>query len=180
MNELAKKQDIKQWRPIPQMDMYYIACEDGRIASTTRKTSGGRTIRGRVLKLQKTTSGYYFFQARTPFFSGSMLAHRAVLSAFTGGIKNMDVNHLDGNKINNALENLEWASRSENQLHAANAGLKPTGAQSHLSRLTEENVREIRRLLSEGVPQSRIALQHGVSQTAVSKIKTNKKWKQLA
>jgi len=176
-----KPQGLKEnWRPIPSLDFYYFASNFGRIASRSRVTSDGRSIKGRIMKLQKCGSGYAFFAARTPMFSGQMMVHRAVLSSFSGGMQPLDVNHKNGTKTDNALGNLEWANRSENQLHAAYLGLKPVGVESHLAKLTESNVRRIRDMLSQGMAQSKIAREFGVSQTAISKIKTNKKWKQLA
>jgi len=164
---------------IPGTEGAYSAGKDGSIRSNPRKASDGRCIKGRQIKLLKTSNGYLFFAARSKGFSGPMLAHRAILSAFTGEMMGLDVNHKNGIKDDNRLENLEWNTRSENQLHAANNGLKPTGERSHLSKLKEKQVIEIRHLINIGISQSKIAKSYGVSQTAISKIKTNKKWKQL-
>jgi DNA invertase Pin-like site-specific DNA recombinase len=71
-------------------------------------------------------------------------------------------------------------TRSQNLFHAANNGLKPVGAKSHLAKLTEDDVREIRRRQAAGELQRIIAADFGVSATCISKITTNKKWKQLA
>jgi hypothetical protein len=51
--------------------------------------------------------------------------HRLIAETFTENPQNLpQVNHIDGNKQNNALENLEWVSSSENQIHAIAIGLK--------------------------------------------------------
>jgi hypothetical protein len=164
---------------IPVTQGAYSAGSDGSIRSNPRLASDGRKIFGKNIKLLKTSNGYLFFAARSKSFSGPMLVHRAVLSAFAGKMMDLDVNHKNGVKDDNRLENLEWNTRSQNQSHAANNGLKPIGEKSHLSKLKEKQVIEIRKLLESGIPQSKISAIYGVSQTTISKIKTNKKWKQL-
>ena len=71
-------------------------------------------------------------------------AHRLVLMAFNPikNMENLEVNHIDGNKANNKLTNLEWCSSSENQKHAFKQGLqKPRkGEQSNFSKLSIQKV----------------------------------------
>jgi DNA-binding transcriptional regulator YiaG len=167
------------YKNIPGTCGAYSAGSDGSIRSNPRKASDGRAVNGRIIKQLRSSNGYLFFQVRSEVFSGSTLSHRAVLSAFSEEMKELDVNHKNGIKTDNRLENLEWNTRSENQLHAANNGLKPTGEKSHLAKLNSEQVREIRELLKTSISQSKIARLYGVAPTTISKIKNNKKWKQL-
>ena len=56
----------------------------------------------------------------------SRRVHRLVANAFIKNTKNYkEVNHIDGNKKNNKVENLEWCNRSQNMQHAVRLGLKP-------------------------------------------------------
>lgn len=63
-----------------------------------------------------------------PSFSIFVLVHRAVAAAFLGPAPvGLEVNHKDGSKTNNNVENLEYATRQENAAHAARLGLMPSG-----------------------------------------------------
>jgi len=170
----------EEFKNIPGLSDAYAASKDGNIKSNPRKASDGRIVKGRIMRPQRASNGYLFFAARCKSHKGPVSVHRAVLSAFTGEMRKIDVNHINGIKDDNRLENLEWATRSENQLHAANHNLKPCGEKSHLAKLTEKQVNEIRELIRLKIPQTKIAAIYGVAQTSISKIKTGKKWKQLA
>lgn len=105
--------------------------------------------------------------------------HRIVCAAFHGKPAcRLDVNHKDGDKLNNRADNVEWMTRSENQLHAARIGLKPVGEESHLSKLTGQEVIEIK-ANNRKLTQSQLAKIYAVSQTCISKIITGKKWKHI-
>ena len=106
--------------------------------------------------------------------------HRLVCEAFHGPspADRMDVNHKDGNKLNNKAENLEWATRRQNKQHAANAGLSPVGEDSIRAKLRASQVRHIRRMIGT-VSQEKIGGLFGVSQTCISKIARGLNWKQL-
>ncbi len=73
--------------------------------------------------------------------------HRLVAQSFVEGYsEDLQVNHLDGNKLNNLWNNLRMCSATENQKHAYATGLKqsPRGSQHHNSKLTEQDIRDIR------------------------------------
>lgn len=107
--------------------------------------------------------------------------HRLVMMAFNP-VKNMnelEVNHIDGNKKNNKLENLEWCTASENQIHAFKTGLnKPRkGEESHLSKLTEDDVKKVFELREKGLLQKEIAEIVGCTKSNISCILRKKSWK---
>lgn len=91
-------------------------------------TSHGRIInnRGHMLKLSIDRNGYSTYTISmngTPIF---VQLHRLVLETFNPieNCEKMMVNHIDGNKSNNELLNLEWCTRSENTLHSYSHGLQ--------------------------------------------------------
>ena len=111
--------------------------------------------------------------------------HRLVALAFhpnPGGLP--QVNHIDGDKGNNRVENLEWVSNAENQRHAFRMGLqppRPKGEKHHMAILTEPDVVAIRRRLSTGRETlKQIAKDFGVSHYAVHDIKRGKSWGHVA
>lgn len=97
--------------------------------------------------------------------------HRLVAEAFIENpLNKREVNHIDGNKHNNIVSNLEWVTPEENMAHAKSLGLckTPEGTANHKSKLTREDVLFIR----AATESSRtLALQFGVDHTQISKVK---------
>lgn len=109
-------------------------------------------------------------------------AHRLVMMAFNP-VENMDeleVNHIDGNKKNNKLENLEWCTASENQIHAFKTGLNKSrrGEESNFSKLTNDDVKKVFELREKGFLQREIAEIVGCTKSNISCILRGKSWKE--
>ena len=107
--------------------------------------------------------------------------HRLVMMAFNPveNMNELEVNHIDGNKKNNKLENLEWCTASENQIHAFKTGLnKPRkGEESNFSKLTEDDVKKVFELREKGLLQKEIAEIVGCTKSNISCILRKKSWK---
>ena len=72
------------------------------------------------LKLYRTGKGYYQISHHQELF----YVHRIVAGAFIPNLLDKPfINHIDGNKLNNDISNLEWVTASENTLHAYETGL---------------------------------------------------------
>lgn len=94
--------------------------------------------------------------------------HRLVMMAFSPipGCENMLINHLDGNKCNDAIWNLEWCNYSENQLHAIKTGLM-----NYDEFLPDETVREVCKLLEDpNITLKSVAEETGASYSQVQSI----------
>ena len=107
---------------------------------------------------------------------------RLVMIAFNPvpGYQNLDVNHKDGNKLNNRLDNLEWCTRSENQLHAFRTGLNKSGEDSTSAKYTNAQVEYVCELLQNtNYTQQQIADIVGVSVHLVNDVKQGR-WKSIS
>lgn len=116
------------WRSIPGFDGLYEISSFGRVKSLSHSivTNNGRvrTFSERIMKQGKMTSGYNFVVLTKNKKSKNYSVHRLVAKTFIENTNDyMDVNHKDGNKQNNCVENLEWCTRSENLKHAIRIGL---------------------------------------------------------
>lgn len=105
--------------------------------------------------------------------------HRLVAETFISNPNNLpQVNHIDGNKMNNSITNLEWCTKNENQNHAVRTGLMQRGQNRPSAKLTEKQVLEIYKL--KGVLKGQdIANKYGVSKNTINCILRGSKWSYL-
>lgn len=120
---------------------------------------------------------------RTQLGCKPVLAHRIVWEYYVDAIPHgLEINHLNGSGKDNRLENLELVTPHENALHAYRTGLnqRPRGANHPSAKLSEENVRSIRKLCKEGaLTQGEIGKRFGVSISTVNHINTGRNWRSL-
>lgn len=102
------------WKPIPGFEGIYEVSNLGSIRNT----------RGKVMSTYKINSGYLCLKFTVNNKRTSHLVHRLVLSTFEPNEfqDNLEVNHLDENKSNNALSNLQWVTSSGNKQHSIQSG----------------------------------------------------------
>lgn len=104
------------WKPVVEFPTLYKISNKGRVASYRK-----------VLATNVLNSGYLSVQLKVNGININRTVHRLVASAFLENPEGKrEVNHIDGNKLNNAVTNLEWVTASENKLHALRIGLKST------------------------------------------------------
>ncbi len=109
------------------------------------------------------------------------LVHRLVASVYCGGYdKKLTVNHKNGIKTDNRVENLEWVSLTDNIKHGWATGLYTgRGSKHHNSRLTNDVVLEIRARLLAGERGCAVAAAYGIGRSQVSAIRVGKSWAHL-
>ncbi|MCC8068728.1 MAG: HNH endonuclease [Ruminococcus sp.] len=115
--------------------------------------------------------------------SKSFFRHRLVMMCFEPreDAQLYQVNHKDGNKLNNSVENLEWCTNQENRIHACQIGLaaRLIGESNPASKLKEEQVLDIIQDLLHNVPYSVIMKKYQCSKSTISAIKNKRNWKYL-
>ena len=112
----------------------------------------------------------------------NFFVHRLVAQSFIENPKNKsEVNHIDGQPMNNKVDNLEWVSKSENEQHAYSNGLKINlkGSANPSSKLTENDVIEIKNRLSNGDSPAEISKDYPVDKMAIYKIKNGLRWSHI-
>ena len=163
------------WRPMVNYEGWYEVSNLGRYR---RAKPGFGTSVGKVLKLHANNRGYQYAQPCKDSKKRNLLIHRLVMEAFIGPCPDgIQVNHKDGDKSNNRLDNLEYMTQSENMVHGREMGLfRPIrGEERCNSILTEENVHEIRRLVGKETPKE-IAARFGVSRGLIYNVIHGKRW----
>lgn len=92
-----------------------------------------------------------------------------------------EVNHLNGNKTDNSVNNLEWCTSGENQKHAYNTGLKTPlrGIKHNMAKLTEEDITDIRLFANAGITHGDIAKVYPVVRQTISRVVSGELWGKL-
>lgn len=174
------------WRSVAGYESLYEVSNMGRVRSldTVQTRSNGRCIcdfriKGKILKPFRTgkNGGYDTVQ-----LSGreNRKVHRLVAEAFLENPLGLpEVNHKDGDKRNNSVENLEWVTGQENIEHAVRLGLMKSGDDAPIRKLSSRDVADIRAEYKPGVRGRGIktlAKRYGVSSTTMRNILSGRKW----
>lgn len=171
------------WKSIDEVGGRYEVSNRGNVRSWV-KTSGNKREHPLVMN-QHTYLGYNYISLKKHTGSKyiSRRVHRLVAKAFIPNPSNKPyINHKNGIKNDNRVENLEWVTASENDIHAFENGLREPmkGEKNGNATLSDKDVLEIRRLYFEGgVSQYTIAESYGIVQNHVSDIVNFKRWSHI-
>lgn len=156
---------VSTWKQVRDHPNYQVNT-DGYVLNATTQ---------RVLKDWRVSSGYRVVGLGRGV---RFYVHRLVTEAFLGKGLGLDVNHKNGDKSDNRLENLEYCTRSANQYHAALIGLKPRGEDSHLSKLDNEAARHIIETKGQTTHEE-MARMYNVKSATVRAIRAGRRWRWL-
>lgn len=135
-------------------------------------------LSGHSLAILKGRYGYMTAHLSHKGKAVKKLVHRLVMEAFRGSSK-LHVNHLDGDKSNNHISNLEYVTAQENVDHAIRTGLiNVVGENNGNSKLTAKDVVAIRKLISQGIHKKEIAQKFNIALGYVYQLR-DKGWSHL-
>lgn len=142
LSDIGKQAEakIKQWLPVVGYEGIYEVSLDGYVRSIPRvcrsKFGSERSVPQSLLKIHEFDSGYCYVVLSRSGRSKNVLLHRIVAEAFIPNPENKPaVNHIDLNKRNNCVSNLEWVTNSENTNHSIARGTIKISSQDHMKRM---------------------------------------------
>ena len=139
--------DGEEWRDVVDYEGLYQVSNFGRVRSFQKDKM-------KILKSGFSAFGYLRVVLCKDFQKKNRSIHILVAKAFIPNPEGKtQVNHIDGDKKNNHVSNLEWATPAENIHHAFEVGLRKSGCEHFRAKLTAEQVREIRRDCVPGDPE---------------------------
>lgn len=171
MNDIAE-----EWKPVVGYEGVYEVSNKGRV-KRIMQCRGCRA--GHILSHAKLPNGYRVVSLSKDNVAIQEYLHRVVAAAFIGQASHgMEVNHKDFDKDHNAVGNLEYGTRLENQRHCVTHQMHAFGEGCGQAKLTDDKVRAIRRM-RRGLTQQEIADRYCVSRSAIGKILSGKNWRHV-
>lgn len=173
------------WKDIEDIPGYQVSSL-GNVRSidriVVRANARKLTIKGGMVKLVLNQQGRLRARLRLEGKEKQRLVHRLVAEAFISNPeKKEQVNHIDGNKTNNAIANLEWVTAQENMDHAVKHNLNARGERQGNSKLKVFQIVEIKQLLiANRLSLAAIAREYNVGVSTIHDIKSCKQWKSVA
>lgn len=176
-NQILSDLDEEEWLPIPSFEELYLASSYGRIKALEKTHLFGHILKEKILK-QNFRGEYlsiYRYKDGVGYLSN---VHVIIATTFHKREKHHTcVNHKDGDKFNNRKDNLEWATQSENHLHAVESGLRKfIGVDNFFAKLTEREVIEIYTSKERSVHLSNL---YNVHKSTIVQIRSGKIWRRL-
>jgi len=171
---------METWKIIPSYP-YYSASSLGKIK---RNAGTPRCPKDRILKPLNNPRGYFVVGLLRPETKQRpLMIHRLVLEAFCGEAPSdkHQGNHLNGNKTDNRIENLEWVTHAENIQHAYDTGLhgRYIGENASSAKLTNEQAIDILNRIANKEYRKDIAILYGISNKTIDTLVSGKSYAYL-
>jgi len=177
-NFTTEELENEEWKTIPQCP-FYAASNLGRI-KRIQQGAGARV--NHIKQFHRNRNGYMYVGLCHNGIQTQHLVHRLILITFCGEPQShqTDVNHIDNDRTNNRVSNLEFCTRKENLDWAdAQVRLPRWGEKNSTSRLKNADIPIIRQMISDGVSDSKIGQLFNVHRRTICSIRLRENWKHI-
>lgn len=169
------------WKDHPDFIGLYKASNLGRIRSFYKYGGAAHGSFNGIIKPKINKRGYYSFKPSKDKIQKDWAVHRFIAQTFLSNPDELyTVNHKNGIKTDNRVENLEWASQTDQIRHAVDLGLRKSGENHRWASISKDLAQNI---INEYKPhifsQNYLAKKYGLSRGLVCAILTGKSWKKL-
>ena len=181
---VAKEEDCMSeiWKDIEGYEGLYQVSNRGRVKSleriVMRKNGRPYSVPELIKERQIDHKGYDRIGLNKNGKKKRFFVHRLALQAFNpSSDETLEVNHIDGNKLNNNVENLEWVTSSENSIHAFKNNLhNHQGERNTNASITDSEAKEIKKLKGKGLTQKEVGEMFGTTNYVVANIWNRRGW----
>lgn len=163
---------VEVWKDVLGYEGIYQVSNEGRVKSLPRRVNtyqGGRVTKKRFMAAKDNGKGYKYVDLSNEGIVTRNYIHRLVAYSFIPNPENKpEVNHIDGDKANNSVENLEWATRRDNIEHSYDTGLR-TASISEINIVELEMIRDLLRTKKYSLSEIRDVFK--ISKTMIGKVR---------
>jgi hypothetical protein len=185
---------LEVWKDIKDYEGIYQVSNFGNVKSLDREVAPNNRVpywrKGKICKQSKSNLGYMTVGFTVNNVKLNKYVHRLVAETFiTNWSNHPQVNHIDCDKTNNRMYNLEWCTNSQNQIHATKNGLNKlhlhrvaySGEENGRSLLTKQQVLEIKqKYIPYKYSAKKLAKEYNVSVSCITHILNNTSWKEMS